>query len=134
MTSCPLSMLIKKHTFGTFSLFYICNAYKKGPPGAGKSFLGRKVVEILMSMKTPLKTPVLVMTYKNHALDEFLKGLVDDNVCSVDEICRFIVLSWLPKKNVFLLLLFFFVPDNLNCIESTVEIVLEMYFFLYLNH
>ena len=52
----------------------VCNVYEQGPPGAGKSFLGRKVVEILMSMKKPLKTPVLVMTYKNHALDEFLKG------------------------------------------------------------
>ena len=42
----------------------------QGPPGCGKSFLGAKITEVLL--KVGLDGPVLVMTYKNHALDEFL--------------------------------------------------------------
>jgi len=48
----------------------------QGPPGCGKTFIGIKLVALLLSMSPSPRTPILVLTYKNHALDEFLKGLL----------------------------------------------------------
>jgi hypothetical protein len=48
----------------------------QGPPGTGKTFVGVKVAQIIMSLSTQLQEPVLILTYKNHSLDEFLKELV----------------------------------------------------------
>lgn len=45
----------------------------QGPPGTGKSFVGRELACMLMEL---LRGPVLVITYKNHALDEFLEGCI----------------------------------------------------------
>ena len=42
----------------------------QGPPGTGKTFLGAKLVELFLAYK--LDSPILILTYKNHALDEFL--------------------------------------------------------------
>lgn len=72
----------------------------QGPPGTGKSFIGCRVVETIVRFKrdvasgavmsnidvsqlpdtspeslTPSAGPVVVITYKNHALDEFLVDL-----------------------------------------------------------
>ena len=45
----------------------------QGPPGTGKTFLGVKILQVLLSMSSfPAGGQVLVLTYKNHALDEFL--------------------------------------------------------------
>lgn len=51
-------------------------AIVQGPPGTGKTFLGIKLMRILRSLSNPIKTPILVLTYKNHSLDEFMKELV----------------------------------------------------------
>ena len=56
----------------------------QGPPGCGKTFLGCKILEVLL--KFDLGGPVLVMTYKNHALDEFL--LHASKFCDFTEIIR----------------------------------------------
>lgn len=48
----------------------------QGPPGTGKTFVGVKIVELLLSVSTPLRLPILILTYKNHSLDEFLKEMV----------------------------------------------------------
>ncbi|XP_078352981.1 NFX1-type zinc finger-containing protein 1-like isoform X1 [Oculina patagonica] len=46
----------------------------QGPPGTGKSFVGVALVRLLLSMNVPQNHgPILVVTYKNHALDNFLK-------------------------------------------------------------
>ena len=45
----------------------------QGPPGTGKTFIGIKIVQTLLNMESRPKSPILVITYKNHALDEFLK-------------------------------------------------------------
>jgi hypothetical protein len=58
----------------------------QGPPGCGKTFIGIKLVALLLSMRPRPKTPILVLTYKNHALDEFLKGLLA--FLRLDEIVR----------------------------------------------
>ena len=44
----------------------------QGPPGTGKTFIGVKIVQMLLSANTFPNRPILVLTYKNHALDEFL--------------------------------------------------------------
>ena len=48
----------------------------QGPPGTGKTFIGIKLVQMLLSFSPLPRLPILVLTYKNHILDEFLKTLV----------------------------------------------------------
>jgi hypothetical protein len=46
----------------------------QGPPGTGKTFIGVKLLQLLLSASTfPQGSPVFVITYKNHALDQFLE-------------------------------------------------------------
>uniref|UniRef100_A0A1I8FGD3 AAA_11 domain-containing protein n=1 Tax=Macrostomum lignano TaxID=282301 RepID=A0A1I8FGD3_9PLAT len=47
-----------------------------GPPGTGKSFLGVLLIRQILALPTLPHGPVLVMSYKNHALDEFLMDLM----------------------------------------------------------
>jgi hypothetical protein len=51
----------------------------QGPPGTGKTFLGLKVATVLLQ-NAPVwnasHRPILVVCYTNHALDQFLEGLV----------------------------------------------------------
>jgi hypothetical protein len=51
----------------------------QGPPGTGKTFLGLKVATVLLQ-NAPVwnasRRPILVVCYTNHALDQFLEGLV----------------------------------------------------------
>ena len=54
----------------------------QGPPGTGKTYIGLKVVEALLSNKevwnsSGSKSPILIMCYTNHALDQFLEGILD---------------------------------------------------------
>lgn len=42
----------------------------QGPPGTGKSFVGRTLACLLLSLDTRPPGPIIVLTYKNHALDE----------------------------------------------------------------
>ena len=46
----------------------------QGPPGTGKTFIGYKLIELLLSVSTLPKRPILVLACKNHILNEFLKG------------------------------------------------------------
>ena len=48
----------------------------QGPPGTGKTFIGVQLVKLIRSISTRPNAPILVLTYKNHALDEFLKGMM----------------------------------------------------------
>ncbi|KAH3711004.1 NFX1-type zinc finger-containing protein 1-like [Dreissena polymorpha] len=63
----------------------------QGPPGTGKTFVGIKVAELLLKNSTFWKTgeeksPILVVCYTNHALDQFLEGI--SNVCNREGIIR----------------------------------------------
>ena len=54
----------------------------QGPPGTGKSYLGVCLALALDLIRTKLQEtmavgPILVLSYKNHALDEFLMDLVN---------------------------------------------------------
>ncbi|XP_076365925.1 NFX1-type zinc finger-containing protein 1-like [Tachypleus tridentatus] len=57
----------------------------QGPPGTGKSFVGIKLVQLILSCKAKPSGPILVLTYKNHILDEFLKDLI---INGIDNIVR----------------------------------------------
>lgn len=55
----------------------------QGPPGTGKTFIGVKLVQLLLSLSSKPSGPILVLTYKNHALDEFLKALIEVGIKNV---------------------------------------------------
>ncbi|XP_057379336.1 NFX1-type zinc finger-containing protein 1-like [Daphnia carinata] len=55
----------------------------QGPPGTGKTYLGLKIVQTLLrnkqywvGLEKPQPTPILVICYTNHALDQFLEGIM----------------------------------------------------------
>ncbi len=55
----------------------------QGPPGTGKTYLGLRIVQALLQNKkfwfkndlSNRKSPILVICYTNHALDQFLEGI-----------------------------------------------------------
>ncbi|XP_064468064.1 NFX1-type zinc finger-containing protein 1-like [Ornithodoros turicata] len=51
----------------------------QGPPGTGKTYIGLKIVEVLLrNIKLWRRDshPILVVCYTNHALDQFLEGIL----------------------------------------------------------
>ena len=52
----------------------------QGPPGTGKTFMGIKIVQALIANRKQWdpkgESPILVMCYTNHALDQFLEGIL----------------------------------------------------------
>ncbi|KAK7499274.1 hypothetical protein BaRGS_00009534 [Batillaria attramentaria] len=52
----------------------------QGPPGTGKTYVGLKIVKALLhnrkSWDPELKSSMLIVCYTNHALDQFLEGVV----------------------------------------------------------
>ncbi|CAL1544827.1 unnamed protein product [Lymnaea stagnalis] len=55
----------------------------QGPPGTGKTYVGLKVMEVLLKNKQvmagsvdSISDPILVVCYTNHALDQFLEGVL----------------------------------------------------------
>ncbi len=51
----------------------------QGPPGTGKTYIGLKIVQGLLANRQVWdphkKSPILVVCYTNHALDQFLEGI-----------------------------------------------------------
>lgn len=58
----------------------------QGPPGTGKSYIGAKLVNLLWSMDTLPDGPILILTYKNRVLDQFLVDCLQ--FCDADKIVR----------------------------------------------
>ncbi len=52
----------------------------QGPPGTGKTFIGLKIVQAILQNRSvwdpQSNSPILVVCYTNHALDQFLSGIV----------------------------------------------------------
>jgi len=51
----------------------------QGPPGTGKTFIGLKIMKTIVSnlYEEPFLTkPILVVCYTNHALDQFMEGIL----------------------------------------------------------
>ncbi|XP_046848078.1 NFX1-type zinc finger-containing protein 1-like [Xenia sp. Carnegie-2017] len=67
----------------------------QGPPGCGKTFIGVKIVQLLLSLSPKLEKPILLLTYKSHALDEFLKHMLE--FCDINDIVRIGSRSKEPK-------------------------------------
>ena len=57
----------------------------QGPPGTGKTFIGLKITEVLLKNKHIWNSdrwrncPIVVVCYTNHALDQFLEGILSFN-------------------------------------------------------
>ncbi|XP_046577632.1 NFX1-type zinc finger-containing protein 1-like [Haliotis rubra] len=49
----------------------------QGPPGTGKTYVGLKIMQVLLENKDNLgsSSGILVVCYTNHALDQFLEGI-----------------------------------------------------------
>ncbi|NXU40378.1 ZNFX1 protein, partial [Drymodes brunneopygia] len=53
----------------------------QGPPGTGKTYVGLKIVQALLTndcvwQRTYQRCPILIVCYTNHALDQFLEGIL----------------------------------------------------------
>ncbi|NWZ82733.1 ZNFX1 protein, partial [Poecile atricapillus] len=62
----------------------------QGPPGTGKTYVGLKIVQALLTndvvwQDRHQKRPILIVCYTNHALDQFLEGILS---FQEDEIVR----------------------------------------------
>ncbi|KAH9881756.1 hypothetical protein J1614_000927 [Plenodomus biglobosus] len=56
----------------------------QGPPGTGKSYLGVRLMKILLDVKKKAGLgPIVVVCYTNHALDQFLEHLVITGISKV---------------------------------------------------
>jgi len=65
----------------------------QGPPGTGKTYIGLKIVEALLNNRQvwdPQKaSPILVMCYTNHALDQFLEGILQQQYYHEEKIDQY---------------------------------------------
>ncbi|XP_011404801.1 PREDICTED: NFX1-type zinc finger-containing protein 1-like [Amphimedon queenslandica] len=56
----------------------------QGPPGTGKTYIGYKIVQTLLQNRDiwdpTHSSPILVMCYTNHALDQFLQGIIHQKI------------------------------------------------------
>lgn len=65
----------------------------QGPPGTGKTYVGQKIARVLLQSaslwqdKGKRRSPILMVSYTNHALDEFLGGLPLEGVVRVGGRC-----------------------------------------------
>ncbi|KAI9656429.1 MAG: hypothetical protein M1829_000420 [Trizodia sp. TS-e1964] len=59
-------------------------AFIQGPPGTGKSYLGVKLIKILLDIKERADLgPIIIVCYTNHALDQFLEHLVISGITKI---------------------------------------------------
>ncbi|XP_075977496.1 NFX1-type zinc finger-containing protein 1-like [Anticarsia gemmatalis] len=49
----------------------------QGPPGTGKTYIGVKIATTILKNLSLEGTPMLVICYTNHALDQFLEGILN---------------------------------------------------------
>ncbi|CAG9947133.1 unnamed protein product [Clonostachys rosea f. rosea IK726] len=73
----------------------------QGPPGTGKSFLGQKIIEVLTAPTTTMNMgPILIVCYTNHALDQFLKHILDSGIIKLVRIGSRSEAPELEDKNI----------------------------------
>lgn len=61
----------------------------QGPPGTGKTYVGLKIARVLLQSASLWQngeehSPILMVSYTNHALDEFLGGLPMEGKVTID--------------------------------------------------
>ncbi|KAL4816023.1 hypothetical protein BDW67DRAFT_57620 [Aspergillus spinulosporus] len=57
----------------------------QGPPGTGKSFTGVALIKVLLANKARVRKglgPIICVCYTNHALDQLLEDLLDNDITS----------------------------------------------------
>ncbi|GES84016.1 P-loop containing nucleoside triphosphate hydrolase protein [Rhizophagus clarus] len=53
----------------------------EGPPGTGKTVVGVEIMKVLLAKKNRIDVgPILTICFTNHALDQFLMHLLDENI------------------------------------------------------
>ena len=81
----------------------------QGPPGTGKTYVGLKVAKVLLENREVWtdpqvgSRPILVVCYTNHALDQFLEGILDfclDGIVRVGSRCKTPRLEEFNLKNI----------------------------------
>ncbi|KAK2031684.1 P-loop containing nucleoside triphosphate hydrolase protein [Colletotrichum zoysiae] len=56
----------------------------QGPPGTGKSYTGEALIKVLLANKSKARLgPIMCVCYTNHALDQLLEHLLDDDVQNI---------------------------------------------------
>ncbi|KAJ9350269.1 hypothetical protein DTO280E4_8712 [Paecilomyces variotii] len=75
-------------------------AFVQGPPGTGKSFLGVALTKAILAAGESGEKPILVVCMTNHALDSFLKDLIDHGVTDVARIGTGSKEDWTAKYNL----------------------------------
>lgn len=56
----------------------------QGPPGCGKTHVGLRIVETLLQNRKLTGLPILIVCFTNHALDQFLEGILNSvNTCEI---------------------------------------------------
>ncbi|XP_063778891.1 NFX1-type zinc finger-containing protein 1-like isoform X3 [Pseudophryne corroboree] len=58
----------------------------QGPPGTGKTYVGLKIVHALLAnsnLWNHRQSPILIVCYTNHALDQFLEGILQQLTCTI---------------------------------------------------
>ncbi|ENH64000.1 NFX1-type zinc finger-containing protein 1 [Fusarium oxysporum f. sp. cubense race 1] len=73
----------------------------QGPPGTGKSYLGVKLVQVLLAVRKQANLgPIVISCYTNHALDQFLKHLNDIGINNIVRIGNRSTTPELESKNL----------------------------------
>ncbi|KAJ3528590.1 hypothetical protein NM208_g10130 [Fusarium decemcellulare] len=73
----------------------------QGPPGTGKSYLGVQIVRALLAVQKQADLgPIIVCCYTNHALDQFLKHLMNCNILNIIRIGHRSSTPELTNKNL----------------------------------
>ncbi|KAL8616355.1 hypothetical protein ACOMHN_032209 [Nucella lapillus] len=84
-------------------------AIVQGPPGTGKTYVGLKVAKVLLDNRHVWtdpevgERPILVVCYTNHALDQFLEGILEfcpDGIVRVGSRCKTPQLEPFNLKNI----------------------------------
>ncbi|CAM9919168.1 unnamed protein product, partial [Sphacelaria rigidula] len=85
----PIAELLKHTTLDKAQLEALLAALSRevaliqGPPGTGKTYVGAKVVRLLLANRDRLghwEGPIMCVCLTNHALDQFLGDLLDAGV------------------------------------------------------
>ncbi|KAL2163207.1 hypothetical protein VTH06DRAFT_5263 [Thermothelomyces fergusii] len=107
----------------------------QGPPGTGKSYVGVQLVRVLLDHQAEANLgPILVICYTNHALDQFLKHLLDVGIHKIIRIggqsraeelegknLRVATLVWQAKRNIHSLTL----EERWALVESWIDELIE---------
>lgn len=76
-------------------------SFTMGPPGTGKSFLGVALSQVILASRDPLNPkPILVVCMTNHALDSFLKDLLDVGITKLARLGRNTKEDWVHKYQI----------------------------------